>query len=84
MVRVAIAILISVLLASTAHAKRVALVVSINKYDNLPRDRQLAKAVNGARAMEAALKVVGVAPSPSPRRPPRSPRDSPPWMLLRF
>jgi formylglycine-generating enzyme required for sulfatase activity len=59
MVRVAIAILVSVLIASTAHAKRVALVVGINKYDNLPRERQLAKAVNDARAMEAALKAVG-------------------------
>ena len=59
MVRVAIAILVSVLMASAAHAKRVALVVGINKYDNLPRDRQLAKAVNDARAMEAALKAVG-------------------------
>jgi formylglycine-generating enzyme required for sulfatase activity len=59
MVRVAIAILASVLMASTAHAKRVALVVGINKYDNLPRERQLAKAVNDARALEAALKAVG-------------------------
>jgi hypothetical protein len=33
MVRVAIAILVSVLMASTAHAKRIALVVGINKYD---------------------------------------------------
>ena len=59
MVRVAIAIVVSVLMASTAHAKRVAFVVGINKYDNLPRERQLAKAVNDARAMEAALKAVG-------------------------
>jgi hypothetical protein len=59
MVRVAIAILASVLMASAAHAKRVALVVGINKYDNLPRERQLAKAVNDARAMEGALKAVG-------------------------
>ena len=59
MVRVAIAILALALTASTAHAKRVALVVGINKYDNLPRERQLAKAVNDARAMEAALKAVG-------------------------
>jgi|SoiMethySBSTD1v2_1073268.scaffolds.fasta_scaffold20155_7 hypothetical protein len=41
-------------MASTAHAKRVALVVGINKHDNLPRGRQLAKAVNDARAMEAS------------------------------
>ena len=59
MVRVAIAILVSVLMASTAHARRVALVVGINKYDNLPSERQLTKAVNDARAMEAALKAVG-------------------------
>jgi formylglycine-generating enzyme required for sulfatase activity len=59
MVRVAIAILVSVLMASAAHAKRVALVVGINKYDNLPSERQLTKAVNDARAMEAALKAVG-------------------------
>jgi hypothetical protein len=32
-VRVSIAILVSVLMASTAHAKRVALVVGIDKYD---------------------------------------------------
>ena len=57
--RAAIAILVSLLMASAAHAKRVALVVGINKYDNLPRERQLAKAVNDARAMEAALKAVG-------------------------
>jgi Caspase domain len=59
MVRVAIAVLVTILMTSTAHAKRVALVVGINKYDNLPRERQLAKAVNDARAMEAALKAVG-------------------------
>jgi hypothetical protein len=57
LVRVAIAILVSVLVASTAHAKRVAFVVGINKCDNLPRERQLAKAVNDARTMEAALKA---------------------------
>jgi hypothetical protein len=43
-------------MASTAHAKRVALVVGINKHDNLPRGRQLAKAVNDARA-KLALKA---------------------------
>ena len=41
-----------------ARAKRIALVVSINRYDNLPRKRQLVKAVNDARAMEGALKAV--------------------------
>src|SRR5215831_21151304 len=45
--------------APPAHAKRVALVVGINKYDNLPRERQLVKAVNDARAVEVALKSVG-------------------------
>jgi len=59
MVRVAIVVLAVLLLPAAAHAKRVALVVGINKYDNLPRERQLAKAVNDARAMEAALKLVG-------------------------
>ena len=46
-------------LPSCAQAKRVALVVGINKYDNLPRERQLVKAVNDARAIEVALKSVG-------------------------
>jgi hypothetical protein len=59
MVRVAVAIFVSVLMVSAAHAKRVALVLGINKYDNLPRERQLAKAVSDARAMEAAFKAVG-------------------------
>src|SRR5262245_55768175 len=45
--------------APPAHAKRVALVVGINKYDNLPRERQLVKAVNEARSIEVALKSVG-------------------------
>jgi len=57
---VALALAFSMLAAApAAHAKRVALVVGINKYDNLPRERQLAKAVNDARSMEAALKSVG-------------------------
>src|SRR5262245_46704763 len=47
------------ILVLPAHAKRVALVVGINKYDNLPRERQLIKAVNDARAIEGALKSVG-------------------------
>ena len=46
-------------LAPPAHGKRVALVVGINKYDNLPRERQLVKAVNDARAVDVALKSVG-------------------------
>ena len=59
MVRVAIGLLLLMLVPSVAQAKRLALVVGINKYDNLPRERQLVKAVNDARAMEAALKSVG-------------------------
>ena len=59
MVRLAITLLLLMLVPSVAQAKRVALVVGINKYDNLPRERQLIKAVNDARAMEAALKSVG-------------------------
>ena len=59
MVRAAIVVLLLSLWPAVAHAKRVALVVGINKYDNLPRERQLIKAVNDARAMEAALKSVG-------------------------
>src|SRR5262249_3486437 len=46
-------------LFAPAYAKRVALVVGINKYDNLPRERQLTKAVNDARAIEGALSSVG-------------------------
>src|SRR5215510_16111157 len=59
MVRVAIALMLLLLVPSAAHAKRVALVIGINKYDNLPRERQLIKAVNDARAIEVALKSVG-------------------------
>jgi uncharacterized caspase-like protein len=58
-VRVVIAVMLFLLVPPAAHAKRVALVIGINKYDNLPRERQLAKAVNDARAMEAAFKAVG-------------------------
>ena len=57
--RLIIGLVLFAVLPPTAHAKRVALVVGINKYDNLARDRQLAKAVNDARAMELALKAVG-------------------------
>src|SRR5262249_25135997 len=46
-------------LFAPAYAKRVALVVGSNKYDNLPRERQLTKAVNDARAIEGALSSVG-------------------------
>ena len=48
------------LTASTAvEAKRVALVVGINIYDNLARNQQLEKARNDARGVAAALKDVG-------------------------
>jgi formylglycine-generating enzyme required for sulfatase activity len=59
MVRVAIVLALLALSPSGANAKRVALVVGINQYDNLPRNQQLAKAVNDARSMEVALKSVG-------------------------
>ena len=54
----AIAVFLLMVATPLAHAKRVAL-AGINRYDNLPRERQLAKAVNDARAMEVALKSVG-------------------------
>ncbi|MBV8837500.1 MAG: caspase family protein, partial [Alphaproteobacteria bacterium] len=44
---------------SPAEAKRVALVVGINSYDNLKPDQQLRKAVNDARAVAATLKDDG-------------------------
>jgi formylglycine-generating enzyme required for sulfatase activity len=40
-------------------AKRVALVVGINAYDNLKSDQQLRKAVNDSRAIATTLKEVG-------------------------
>src|SRR5436309_2624207 len=42
-----------------AQAKRVALVVGINAYDNLKSDQQLRKAVNDSRAIANTLKEVG-------------------------
>jgi len=42
-----------------AAAKRVALVVGINTYDNLNPEQQLKKAVNDARAVAATFKEVG-------------------------
>jgi hypothetical protein len=59
MVRVAIFLVLLTILPSVAQAKRVALVVGINRYDNLPRDRQLRKAVNDAQAVGNALRTVG-------------------------
>src|SRR6476660_5714028 len=45
--------------ALPADAKRVALVVGINAYDNLKSEQQLRKAVNDARAIADTLKDVG-------------------------
>ena len=47
------------LAASPADAKRVALVIGINSYDNLKPEQQLRKAVNDARAIAGALKEDG-------------------------
>ncbi|WP_163150195.1 SUMF1/EgtB/PvdO family nonheme iron enzyme [Bradyrhizobium uaiense] len=56
-----VAVLFGLLALSVApaEAKRVALVVGINSYDNLKSDQQLHKAVNDARAVAATLKDVG-------------------------
>ena len=56
---IAVVIGMAALSANPAEAKRVALVVGINAYDNLKSDQQLRKAVNDARAISAALKDVG-------------------------
>lgn len=64
MLRIAARIVIAVfLVAGAAHAalaeKRVALVIGIDRYDNLDSGKQLKKAVNDARAVAAALKALG-------------------------
>jgi len=60
MVRVAIALLLFALLPSVAQAeKRIAFVVGIDKYDNLAPQQQLQRAVNDARAINAALASLG-------------------------
>lgn len=46
-------------LAPAASAKRVALVVGINGYDNLLAEQQLKKAVNDARTLGETLKALG-------------------------
>src|SRR3954470_20496772 len=46
-------------LGAAQAAKRVAFVVGIDRYDSLPADRQLQKAVNDARALDAALTGLG-------------------------
>ena len=58
MVRAAIFLLLLAVLPSVAHAKRVALVVGINRYNNLPRDRQLRKAVNDALGAARVVAIV--------------------------
>src|SRR5436305_5979111 len=50
---------LSALAVAPAQAKRVALVVGINSYDNLKSDQQLRKAVNDARAIATTLQDVG-------------------------
>jgi formylglycine-generating enzyme required for sulfatase activity len=51
---------LSICWATAASAeKRVALVVGVDRYDNLAADKQLKKAVNDARAVAAALKALG-------------------------
>jgi uncharacterized caspase-like protein len=44
---------------SLAHAERIALVIGNDLYPNLPKDQQLAKAVNDARTMGDALEAIG-------------------------
>jgi cell division septation protein DedD len=46
-------------LPSTAWAKQVALVVGIDRYDNLPESQQLRKAVNDSHTLGAALQGLG-------------------------
>jgi len=46
-------------LAPAASAKRVALVIGIDSYDNLTRDQQLKKAVNDAQTLGDALRALG-------------------------
>src|SRR5215470_16141880 len=56
----AVGVLCALMLSLTpAAAKRVALVVGIDTYDNFSPDLQLKKAVNDARAVSAAFKELG-------------------------
>ncbi|HEY7552921.1 MAG TPA: caspase family protein [Hyphomicrobiaceae bacterium] len=60
MVRIALALLLSLLLQPTALAeKRVALVIGIDKYDNLGPQAQLRKARSDAAAVARLLKGIG-------------------------
>jgi formylglycine-generating enzyme required for sulfatase activity len=56
---IALAMIFALALAPAASAKRVALVVGINTYDNLGPGLQLRKALNDARAVAATLKEIG-------------------------
>jgi hypothetical protein len=49
----------ALVLSSPAWAKRVAFVVGIDNYDNLPEAQQLRKAVNDAHALGATLQGLG-------------------------
>ncbi len=55
----ALALLAMTLLAQPALAARRAFVVGVNGYENFPAEKQLAKAVNDARAVAAALERIG-------------------------
>ena len=61
LIMIALTVLISGwIMASAARAQdRVALVIGNDRYDNLPADKQLAKAVNDARAIGGALEGLG-------------------------
>src|SRR5262245_22762973 len=55
-----IATFAAVVWASPALAqKRIALVIGIDRYDNLGNDRQLQRAVNDAKSVGAAFKALG-------------------------
>ncbi len=56
---IAIAILFFCAPAEAFSEKRVALVIGINRYDNLPNDRNLKKAIGDARAIASALTRLG-------------------------
>ena len=58
--RAAISFLLCIPLSIVAHAeKRVALVVGIDRYDNLGAQQQLQRAVNDARSVGSTLRVLG-------------------------
>ena len=52
-------VLTTMLPLSAFAEKRVALVVGIDRYPNLPADKQLVNAINDARAVKAALEALG-------------------------